>query len=53
MPGLMLSCSSKPGTGRLYSTNPFARANVSLLGYFRLNQLYKCFVRHSASVSSA
>lgn len=33
-------------SGSLQSTNPFVMANVSLLGYFNLNQLYKGFVRH-------
>lgn len=31
--------------GGLYSINPFVMANGSLLVYFSLNQLYKCFVR--------
>lgn len=33
-------------SGRLQSTNPFVMANVSLLGYFSLNQLCQYFVRH-------
>lgn len=32
-------------SGSLYSINPFVMANGSLLVYFSLNQLYKCFVR--------
>lgn len=32
-------------SGSLYSINPFVMANVSLLAYFSLNQLHKCFVR--------